>query len=248
MEHEIVIYFQAYPEQQAGLVHQAYPEQQAGPEHEAGKARLQHRLGRSLLKKALAKEYQIDFTEEMISYADNGKPLLKNVNDRASVFFNISHCEGMVVCALADCPIGIDVEGSRRVTDSLIRSACSDWEKTYVAAGGANGRTGRFLELWTLKESYLKMTGEGMRLPVDRISFQFSEAVKPETESCRLKAGLCKPEDVSCKPENGRWRTPSEIQSSREGCYYQTLVNDRYVLAVCAKEFCKEPRLVVAEL
>ena len=49
--------------------------------------------------------------------------------------------------------------------------------------------TKRFLHLWTLKESYVKMTGEGIRMPLNTIDFALgvvSDRQKPFTV---LKSG-----------------------------------------------------------
>lgn len=167
----------------------------------------QHCIGRELLRCALDAEYQIKFTEDMLYQESSGKPELKGSN----LFFNISHCSGLVVCAVGGCPIGVDVEGDRRVTERLIRKVCSPGEQQYIRE--SDGKR-RFLELWTLKESYLKMTGEGIRVPLNQVNFQF--------QSSQL-------------PENGV-RTSSEIISSREGFFTQIHLENQYFLSVCAKE------------
>lgn len=199
-----------------------YYQSQAGTEKE--QVRLQHIIGRELLKYALDREYQMDFTEEMICYARNGKPMLKNAEGSRPVHFNISHCRGMVVCALSDCPIGIDVESSRNVTIPMIRKICNEQEEQYIAG---NDNKDSFLELWTLKESYLKMTGEGIRIPLHQVNFYFTEI----------------DENNHKEPENEIWRTPQEIRSNREGYYYQTKLEEQYILAVCSKEPCNRIQL-----
>ena len=172
--HNIVIYFQAYSEKMSEYADKAQQENRTQSEKklqseiEKEHCRLQHNIGRELLKLALEKEYQIDFTEEMIFFAHNGKPMLKSIEEKNPIHFNISHCKDMVVCALSDCPIGIDIESSRNITDRMIRQVCNEQERQYIAM---SNHADAFLELWTLKESYLKMTGEGMRIPVNQVNF-----------------------------------------------------------------------------
>ena len=38
-------------------------------------------------------------------------------------------------------------------------------------------RTSEFFRLWTMKESYLKMTGEGISFPLNRIEFKLGEPI-----------------------------------------------------------------------
>ena len=79
--------------------------------------------------------------------------------------FNLSHSGGMVLCAAADAPVGCDIE---RVSDAhfeIMKRVFSPREREYVLEPqDAAGRNRRFFRLWTMKESYLKMTGEGLSL------------------------------------------------------------------------------------
>lgn len=129
---------------------------------------LQHVIGRNLLRKALFREYGIEISGELehrIEKRTNGKPVLKGL----PIHFNISHCKGLVACALAPCPVGVDVEGTRNVSEALVKRVCAQEEQEYIARGDLKER---FLELWTLKESYLKMTGEGIVTNLSGVVFR----------------------------------------------------------------------------
>ncbi len=192
------------------VYYKRYESGDAGRSEQASHA---HALGRQVLASALKAEYNIDFSEDMITLAAGGKPILKDY----PIHFNISHCDGLVACAVSDVPVGIDVEKARKVTDSLIRKACSPGEQAYVADGfpflnsipnaGAEGtahgeKEDRFLQLWTLKESYLKMTGEGMAKPLDQVNFSFKE-------------------------------NPKEIDCNQKGNFFQIRLEQEYWLSVC---------------
>lgn len=204
MEHRIIVYCQTYDWQ---------------AEHK-NESQLQHLLGRTLLKQALINECKVEFSEDMIEVKENGKPVLKGL----PICFNISHCKGMVVCALSDCPVGVDVEKERRISKSLVRKTCNDWEKSYILN---HDYIKSFLELWTLKESWMKMTGVGMRIPFDTVNFRF----------LGLEKELPEPEAA------GSWRMPEEIRCNRGGEFWQIKLNKDYILSVCSEKEGKTPEI-----
>lgn len=208
----------------------------------------QHWHSRRLLAQALKEEYQIDFTEDMIALMANGKPCFKEL----PIFFNISHCSGMAVCALADVPVGVDVETGRRVKDSIMRRVLSPWEQAYVkeqvhVKEQANVKeqpesVDRFLELWTLKESFIKMTGEGLRIPLDTVNFRFRESIEAgkavaEAGKAVAEAGKVAAEEGSAVAEGaGLWRSSDRISCSRPGYFMQWKLDGGYVLSLCTEE------------
>ncbi len=154
MEEKLLIYYMWYPSKESPQTH--------------------HENGRYLLKQALKNEYDIEFTEEMLEHKEYGKPVLKH----GPVQFSISHCKGMAVCVLSPFALGADTEGPRRVTEALIDRVCCEKESRYVKEYGCRYKAQRFLRLWTLKESYLKMTGEGLRLPLDQVQFEITRELE----------------------------------------------------------------------
>ena len=89
--------------------------------------------------------------------AEHGKPYLTNYEN---IFFNISHCQQAIVTAVSDCETGIDVEGRRRFSDTLLQRAFNDEEQALVAASDDPER--EFARIWTRKEAWLKYTGTGI--------------------------------------------------------------------------------------
>jgi 4'-phosphopantetheinyl transferase len=89
--------------------------------------------------------------------------------------FNLSHCDGLVACAVSRAAEpGIDVEKLDRVVPL-------DVAETYLAADEAKwlyglpptARQDGFLRLWTLKEAYIKATGLGLSQPLDAFTIGF---------------------------------------------------------------------------
>ncbi len=85
-------------------------------------------------------------------YGPHGKPFLKE-----GPHFNLSHTKGLVVCAISQQPVGVDVElRDRRVRPGLLQRYFTPEEQAYATTPQ------RFLELWTRKEAFLKRSGEGL--------------------------------------------------------------------------------------
>ena len=108
-----------------------------------------------LLEKVL-KEYGQD--PKNIVIGKHGKPELEGI------YFNLSHSDDMVICAVSDKPVGCDVERLRQAPKGIATRYFSEKEQVYLEQFGGEDYDKEFFRLWTVKESYVKMTGEGMGL------------------------------------------------------------------------------------
>jgi 4'-phosphopantetheinyl transferase len=116
-----------------------------------------------------------------------GKPALHPSCAVDGLRFNISHTRGMVVCALArNDELGVDVEAADRRTNFRIADRFfAPEEARLVLAAAPEERARLFFRLWTLKEAFIKATGEGLRRPLDSFSFRLDPvriAFHPERE------------------------------------------------------------------
>jgi len=103
-----------------------------------------------------------------------GKPSLVADPRAPALSFSLSHTNGLVACAITSGgDVGVDVEGvDRRVDAGLARRFFSESENRALAACPTDAaRTARFLELWTLKEAYLKAIGVGLLHPLNTVIF-----------------------------------------------------------------------------
>ena len=95
----------------------------------------------------------------------NGKPFLKGQPDK---HFNLSHSGAVAVCVLDDFPVGVDVQiqqqGKARVAKRIMSAA--EWAQMEKSEDPEQF----FFQVWALKESYLKYTGEGISVPLGEIS------------------------------------------------------------------------------
>lgn len=111
----------------------------------------------------------------------HGKPILAGAHSARPLRFNLSHTTGLVACAVSrDADVGIDVEAIRPADDrmDLGELASRFFSRTEAASLDVcedEERRQRFVELWTLKEAYVKATGEGLSHPLDTFSFAISE-------------------------------------------------------------------------
>lgn len=87
-----------------------------------------------------------------------GKPYFKD----ADIFFNISHCHDLAVCAISRrCDVGVDVEAVKSYRENTAKRIMSGAEYEYFLSAEDKNKT--FFQVWTYKESVLKLTGEGIR-------------------------------------------------------------------------------------
>ena len=97
--------------------------------------------------------------------AASGKPHLDPADGGPDLRFSLSHSRGMVACAVAPAlDIGVDVEAPIPIADalSIARSHFSPSEADALGSMEEEVRSQAFLNLWTLKEAYLKATGQGV--------------------------------------------------------------------------------------
>lgn len=92
---------------------------------------------------------------ESISYLPSGKPVAENC------FVSISHSKGKCAVCASKNPIGIDIE---KITDrdfeKIVRKTFGEKEAEYYLKS-KNAQT--FYEIWTRKEAYSKISGDGIR-------------------------------------------------------------------------------------
>lgn len=112
-------------------------------------------LSYTLLCRAL-KEHGHDLLPTF-EYGKYGKPMLKEL---PSVHFNLSHCRVAVACAIAKEEVGIDIEMLGRYKPALAQHTMNAAELQEIAC--ADDADIAFTRLWTMKEAYAKLTGEGI--------------------------------------------------------------------------------------
>jgi len=105
-----------------------------------------------------------------------GKPAL---DPECRLRFNLSNSSGLVVCLLWEGgDVGVDVEPRERASSirEVAKRMLSPLELAALSALPADQQLERCLQLWTLKESYVKARGMGLKLSFPSFSFLHDEA------------------------------------------------------------------------
>ena len=112
------------------------------------------------------------------TWSDKGKPVFA---EPGAPYFSISHTANLAVVVISDGPVGIDIEGNREAKEAVVRKAFAAPDADWILSGeDEEVRAARFLRGWTLKESYVKMQGDGI----------FSEDVPVLFKDGELSSGL----------------------------------------------------------
>jgi len=121
---------------------------------------------------------------DSVVLGENGKPFVQGIE------FNISNKEEMVVVAISDTEVGVDVESKSDNGLRITKRFYTKEEQDYVLSGltfeeacekETEEMMKRFRTVWTMKEAYIKLTGTGMKVPVSKV------ATSPDTLTARVE-------------------------------------------------------------
>ncbi len=123
------------------------------------------RMGSGLCRIAVSQVLElppapIDFR---IDYGEKGKPYLRDY----PFYFNLSHSGEYVACAVSDSEVGVDIQrcspADGECLGRLARRFFSEEERRALEqCGDGEERRRLFYRLWTRKEAYGKLTGQGI--------------------------------------------------------------------------------------
>jgi 4'-phosphopantetheinyl transferase len=155
---------------------------------------------RTLLGDVLARNMLGEFTlisskDLIIDTDENGKPFAVNAS---GIYFNISHSGDWVVCVVSDKQCGIDVEKISDIDIKVAERFFTPNEYAILKREEYNGWRSLFFEFWTIKESYIKYVGKGLKIPLN--SFEIVKnnrkyAIKSDAEN------VCNVEIIEFEPE-----------------------------------------------
>lgn len=121
-----------------------------------------------MLRDVLEEKYGMSEVPDF-EFGLSGKPYLK----ASRLFFNLSHCPKGIVCVVSDSEVGCDIEEVPQALDMDVCRLCFN-RKEIDSIFEADDPNVEFTRLWTVKEAYLKLTGEGL---TDSLPEVLSESV-----------------------------------------------------------------------
>lgn len=114
-------------------------------------------VGCVIRKYLLKKIFNIPFENQEIVKNEQGKPFLKNYQD---IYFNVSHSQHYVACAISNREIGIDIQSIIPYNPKIANYIFSNNELAILQS--STNKDNYFTTLWTQKESAVKLIGCGM--------------------------------------------------------------------------------------
>lgn len=115
-----------------------------------------------------------------------GKIYISNFED---IHFNLSHSGEIVLCAISDREVGVDIEYNDPEIDLNIAKHYF-YNSEYENIMKSNNPADEFFRYWVLKESYMKYTGLGMNLKLDSFEIMINNEIKLKNDKDNLKFNL----------------------------------------------------------
>ncbi len=173
-----------------------------------------------------------------ISEGESGKPYICGYED---FNYNLSHSGEYVVMAYGDSPLGIDIErihkDGMQKKDIAVAKRCFTADEYLYITGDDKKVPDRFCMIWTMKESYLKLTGAGISVPLNSFEIDVFDMSKTSI-------------DCNSEHNNYRYNNCSNNNCSNNNCdditgitthlkdkpyQYLSFKYDDYIITLCAK-------------
>lgn len=132
-------------------------------------------VAHALLRHALTVHEGVPAAPWSFDAGPHGKPFL--APGQSALECNLAHTNGLVACVLTHAgPVGVDVESLERAVngDEVAQRYFSPLEIEGLGQLQGVERGTRFIELWTLKEAYLKAIGAGLSNPLNDFGFELA--------------------------------------------------------------------------
>ena len=165
------------------------PEQERRNRFHFPEDRRDYAIAHDLLRQSLSRYFELPPDDWMFDTGSTGKPAIRNqwVPPRRTrgagtieeCSFSLSHTRGLVACAITwNMPVGVDVERTDTgiEVDEVAPHCLSDAEAEALDSVPRDGRPERFIELWTLKEAFVKATGQGLAQSPRSAAFEFTDS------------------------------------------------------------------------
>lgn len=128
---------------------------------------------RGYLRQILSSYLQKSSEEITFEYSDRGKPKLLNTN----LQFNVSHSQDIALYGFTNHNlIGIDIEYLRSNVEcaKIAKRFFNEREYQIINNLSPEKQAQAFFQFWTIKEAYLKATGEGLGGGLETVEIEFN--------------------------------------------------------------------------
>lgn len=135
--------------------------------------RHQFLVARALVRSTLSRYAAVEPAKWRFTHNHWGRPDLDPEHGLGDLRFNLSHTDGLVAVAVARGELGVDVEDTwrRSHTDQIAEHFFAPAEVAALRALPQSRQHGRFFELWTLKEAYIKARGMGLAISLHHFAY-----------------------------------------------------------------------------
>ena len=149
--------------------------------------------------------------EPCYQYGENGKPYLEGF----PFSFNLSHSGDYVFCGVSEQEIGVDIQRFQGENELKLagRFFSSAERQALEACGDGEDRRRMFFRMWTRKEAYGKLTGEGLGGVVGR-DFWTEETARKASSGGGAENGVFKAVEFRTSGFGGRellWEEYEEL-------------------------------------
>lgn len=116
----------------------------------------------SLLYEVLCRELSLPKTSPpfQIEKAPGGKPYLK---EYPKLHFNLSHSGDYVCCAVGKAPVGVDLQKYTAIRHGLSERFFTKGDNKLLENAKPEEKEALFFRIWSIRESYVKLTGKGLK-------------------------------------------------------------------------------------
>jgi len=136
-------------------------------------------ISRGMLRCLLSQHINTNPLHIHFRYSQHGKLFLEE-----KIHFNVSHSKNIIAYAITNHnEIGIDVEyvQPREHWEQIANYNFSEQEKFWIKKTRIDDRLAAFYTCWTCKEAYIKATGKGFRIPLNKFSINLESNKKAKS-------------------------------------------------------------------
>lgn len=146
---------------------------------------------RSLTRRLIAESLDVSPKSLEFERLENGKPQLV---ESGLLHFNISHCKDLFVIGVSrEFELGVDIERAERSNnlDRIAQHYFSDEEVSFLNSDSKKIEL-RFTQLWTVKESIIKLRGSGISKTLLKNATRVKgDAIEPNREWLKAEVQCC---------------------------------------------------------